>query len=51
MLPEAAGRFGDLSGKSIEFELGRQACHRSYQVMGASKALHPKLARLIKAKT
>ena len=50
MLPEAGGQFGDLSGNPIEFELGRQACHRSYQVMGASKALHPKLARLIKAR-
>jgi myo-inositol-1(or 4)-monophosphatase len=48
MLPEAGGRFGDLSGTPIEFDLGRQTYPRSYQVMGASKALHPKLARLIK---
>jgi hypothetical protein len=51
MLPEAGGRFGDLSGKPIEFELGREAYHRSYQIMGASRALYPKLARLIKAST
>ncbi len=49
MLPEAGGRFGELSGKPIEFKLGQKDYGHSYQVMGASAALHPKLARLIKA--
>jgi myo-inositol-1(or 4)-monophosphatase len=50
MLPEAGGRFGDLSGRPIEFKLEQKYCSHSYQIMGASKALHPKLARLIKAR-
>jgi myo-inositol-1(or 4)-monophosphatase len=49
MLPEAGGLFGDLWGTPIEFELGQKDFGRSYQIMGASKALHPKLARLINA--
>ena len=48
MLPEAGGRFGDLAGKPIKFALGAQDFGRSYQVMGASRALHPRLAWIIR---
>lgn len=49
MLPEAGGKFTGLTGRPIVFDLGNQACSRTYEVVGASQALHPQLVRLLRA--
>lgn len=49
MLPEACGKFTDLDGKEIEFKPDGKAVERSYEIVGASKSLHPQLLRLIKS--
>ncbi len=46
MLPEAGGVITDLQGNEIEYELNENATQRSYQVLGAGKALHAQLLRL-----
>jgi myo-inositol-1(or 4)-monophosphatase len=46
ILPEAGGRFTDLQGKQIQFQLDEGAAAREYAVLGASRVLHPVLADL-----
>ncbi len=46
ILPEAGGRFTGLDGRPIEFDPGPQSCKQVFKVLGASKALHPKLLKL-----
>jgi myo-inositol-1(or 4)-monophosphatase len=47
MLPEARGKFTDLNGRPIVFELGESTFDHSYAVLGASHVLHPQLVALI----
>ncbi len=46
MLPEAGGVITDLQGKRIEYDLDEEVTQRTYQVLGAGKALHPQLLKL-----
>jgi len=46
ILPEAGGKFTDLEGRNIHFQLGPKAGQRVYGVLGASQALHSKLLAL-----
>jgi myo-inositol-1(or 4)-monophosphatase len=46
ILPEAGGRFTDLAGKAISFELGATAGDRDYPVLGAARQLHSRLVAL-----
>jgi myo-inositol-1(or 4)-monophosphatase len=46
MLPEAGGVFSDLEGRPIDFKLDEKSVKRSYKVLGAPKALHPKILAL-----
>ncbi len=47
MVPEAGGIISDLSGRPIKLDLGRKAASIRYQVLGASRALHPKLVKTL----
>ncbi|HWH68286.1 MAG TPA: inositol monophosphatase, partial [Candidatus Sulfotelmatobacter sp.] len=49
ILPEAGGKLTDLQGKEIVFGLDEKTFGRSYEVLGASRTLHPKLVALAKA--
>ncbi len=49
MLPEAGGVFTNLDGEATAFDLGARTFGRSYRVLGASRALHPKLLRLVRS--
>lgn len=46
LLPEAGGRFTDFDGEPIVFVLDDSSPQRSYQVLGAPRALHAKLVEL-----
>jgi myo-inositol-1(or 4)-monophosphatase len=48
MLPEAGGVLTELSGAGIVFRLGEEPFDRNYTVLGASRALHPKLLALVR---
>jgi myo-inositol-1(or 4)-monophosphatase len=48
ILPEAGGKFTDLEGKRIAFQLDQNAGQRDYPVLGAARQLHPKLVALIR---
>lgn len=48
MVPEAGGRFTDLRGRPIDFRLGQARPEHTYEVLGASRILHPKLVRLLR---
>ncbi len=50
MLPEAGGRFTNLEGREIEFDLGPRASAREYAVLGGSPVLHQKLLRTLTGK-
>ncbi len=43
MLPEAGGKLSDLAGQEIAFDLTADIGTRTFGVIGASAALHPKL--------
>jgi myo-inositol-1(or 4)-monophosphatase len=45
ILPEAGGKFTNLTGKPIQFQLDAQAPEREYAVLGASPMLHAQLLR------
>jgi myo-inositol-1(or 4)-monophosphatase len=51
MLPEAGGRLTDIGGKPLRFDLGETSCERVYAILGASKALHPRLLALTRSAT
>ena len=46
LLPEAGGKFTDLAGNSIRFQLGQRAGRRVYEVLGAGQTLHSKVLAL-----
>ena len=46
ILPEAGGKFTHLDGGQIVFELDARGMSRDYVILGASAALHAKLAAL-----
>lgn len=48
MLPEAGGRLTDINGGEIVFRPDAEPFDRNYAVLGASRALHPKLLGLIR---
>jgi myo-inositol-1(or 4)-monophosphatase len=48
MLPEAGGRLTDLSGHAIVFQPEAEPFDRNFTVLGASRALHPKLLTLVR---
>jgi myo-inositol-1(or 4)-monophosphatase len=50
LLPEAGGKFTNLQGERIQFDLGPKAGGRVYEVLGASRALHSKLLRLTRGR-
>jgi myo-inositol-1(or 4)-monophosphatase len=47
ILAEAGGTMTDLEGHPLDFSLGADACQRSYQVLGSSPSLHPRLLQVI----
>ncbi len=49
MLPEAGGRFTELDGSEIAFDLAPRNFGRSYAILGASRGLHPKLLRIVQS--
>jgi myo-inositol-1(or 4)-monophosphatase len=48
LLPEAGGKFTDLLGRPISFDLGANTFGRSYAIAGANHSLHRQLLALIK---
>lgn len=48
MLPEAGGKFTDIKGQPIAFEVGKRSINRSYAVLGAPVALHAGLLKRIR---
>lgn len=49
MIPELGGKFTDLQGKLIDFELGTRNFEHSYQILGAPRRLHAAMLRAITA--
>jgi myo-inositol-1(or 4)-monophosphatase len=47
IIEEAGGKLTDLHGNRIRFHLHRDALQENYEVLGASKVLHPKLFKLL----
>jgi myo-inositol-1(or 4)-monophosphatase len=49
ILPEAGGRFTDLDGHEIRFEVNEGVTRRDYAILGANPYLHRQLARITRA--
>ncbi len=45
MLPESGGRISDLHGASLSLDIGPKAPEHQYQILAASRRLHPALVR------
>jgi myo-inositol-1(or 4)-monophosphatase len=50
MLPEAGGVFTDLAGRPIRFRLDEKDFGGSYQVLGSTRSLHPRLVACLNGK-
>jgi myo-inositol-1(or 4)-monophosphatase len=47
MLPEAGGKFTDVTGEKIRFGLDAKVAEREYAILGASRLLHGKLLKVV----